>query len=70
MNVASAIAFTLAGLLLTVVAAGFAGGNMPNSFRDLRAFRDSAPFAFWLLTGVYLFGALLLIVVAIRGWGK
>lgn len=57
-------------LIIVVVAAGFAGGNMPNNLKGLDARRDTAPLAFWLVTGAYLFGAFLLIVVAIRSWGN
>lgn len=70
MNASSVIALTLAGFIIVVVVAGFASGNMPNNLRGLSARRETAPFAFWLFTGVYLFGAFLLIAVAIRGWGK
>lgn len=70
MNASSLIAFTLACCILTVVAAGFASGNMPNNMKGLDARRDRAPFEFWLFTAAYLFGAVLLIVVGIRGWGK
>lgn len=70
MSASSLIAFTLAGFILTVVAAGFASGSMPNNLKGLEARRDSAPFAFWLFTGAYLFGVVLLIVVGVRGWGK
>ncbi|GGA54863.1 hypothetical protein GCM10011395_26580 [Sphingomonas psychrolutea] len=70
MSVSSIIALTVALFIVMIVAAGFASGNMPNSLSGLDARRDTAPFAFWLFTTVYLLGACLFTTLAIAGRGN
>jgi hypothetical protein len=43
MNVSSVISLTLAGLIVAMVAAGFASGNIPKNLRGVEARQDTAP---------------------------